>query len=99
MLWCCVVNVVAEKMMREQLGLDDLQLDPAEEVQLDPAEEVQLDPAEEGEEAPTEGHQPAPVAPVSTNTSMPERFVPYHRTLVGAAGIAARDARSSQVDD
>ena len=92
MLWYeCVECVVAEKMMREQLGLDDLQLNPAEE--------VQLDPAEEGEEAPTEGHQPAPVAPVSTNTSMPERFVPYHRTLVGAAGIAARDARSSQVDD
>jgi hypothetical protein len=36
MLWYeCVECVVAEKMMREQLGLDD----PAEEVQVDPAEE------------------------------------------------------------
>ena len=56
------------------------------------------DPAEE-EQAPTEGlaqqQVEPPVAATTANTS--QRFVPYRRTLLGAAGIAARDARSSQV--
>ena len=74
----CCECAVAEKMTREQLGLDK----PAEE-----------------EQAPTEGlaqqQVEPPVAAITANTS--QRFVPYHRTLLGAAGIAARDARSSQV--